>query len=451
MKVVIGVPAFAGILPEGQQNFMRLVFRLGRDTDYDIVPAIVTKSEQFRARNRIVTTAREANADYLLMLDDDMLVPPDLVQRLIAHDKDVVGALYYQRGGDFHPVVMKMHEDEIGSFSCRFLDRSDPVIMHPGLYPVDIIGGGCMLFKMHVFDKLIEPYFTWEHNIGTDLQICRRMLEAGFQPYIDTTIELGHIGERCVVNSRTIPVGYKVFQDANNELFEDLKRYLNMSDDKLIYEMDKAVIRERHAAEWNAKDRSTWDGIKDFYQSEDPVSQLTTLAHYNIRKPSVIKSWALMPENALIRRGGNYLDYGSGLGHLSVPLAKKAAVVWAIDLKGAPTTEFLKWRTRSSSESRCYSREIEVEIPEGVWAHDLDGSFMLSVIEHLVDPYGVIEWIRQHTKIGGFLAVEWYVVGAGEHEPQHLDHHDTDHFPEWMEKHGWEMSAEHVWLFFRKE
>lgn len=447
-RVFIGIPGFAGIQPECQENIGRMLFRLGRDTDYEILFRIVVKSEQFRARNALVNEARQAEADYLLMLDDDMIIPPDLLQRMMVHDKDVTGALYYQRGGAYHPVVMQINNRDDGTFSCSFLSATDPMIMQPGLYPVDVIGGGCMLFKMHVFDKVLEPYFWWEANNGTDIAICRRMLGQGYQPYIDTSIELGHLGNKAIVNSRTIPLDGRIMQEANQSLQDDLKEYLGMTDAELLFAMDKANNREFHANIWKEKDRADEEDVFDFYRDER-AEPLTNLALYNLNKSDPIKSWALMPENALVKSHGTYVDYGSGLGHLSIPLAEKGPTVWAMDIADSQTLEFVKWRAAKRA-SFCYHHPLKGEVPQGTFESSFDGVFMISVIEHLAQPHAVIEWLGGHVRKGGFFACDWFVTGHSENEPQHLDRHDPRHFPEWMQKHGWEMSSEHPWLFLRK-
>jgi hypothetical protein len=450
VKLFIGIPGFAGIQPEAQQSVLRMLYRLGRDTDYDVVFSVITKSEQFRARNALVNAGLQASADYILMLDDDMIVPPDLAQRLIAHDKDVTGCLYYQRGGAFHPVIMKAREFEDGTFKSSFISETDPIITNPGLHQVDIIGGGCMLFKARVFDKLLEPYFWWEHNAGTDIHICRRLSDAGFEIWVDTSIELGHLSDKGVIDSRTIPLTGRVMRSVNDELYEDLKQYLQVDDKQILFMMDKANNRDFHAQLWKEKEREDFDAVADFYQDQRG-EHLTNLALYNLNgEPSHIKTWALMPENALIKSFGQYIDYGSGLGHLSVPLSRKTAGVYAFDIHASDTLEFLRWRQREKCLNLPSYGLVE-EVPMGAFSHDFHGAFMISVIEHLTQPFEVIKWITEHVRPGGFFACDWFVLGHSEDEPQHLDRHDPEHFPTWMEKHGWSMSPEHPWLFIRKE
>ena len=82
-KILIGFPAFDGVVAEAQQSVFSLVYRIGRDMpDYDLAIHIGYRREQFRARNNIVDAAIAADMDYILMLDDDMIVPHNLLQQL---------------------------------------------------------------------------------------------------------------------------------------------------------------------------------------------------------------------------------------------------------------------------------------------------------------------------------------------------------------------------------
>ena len=73
-RILIGVPGWNGLVPEAQEPFMRMLLRTQRDLpDLEISVLIVSKSEQFRARNKIVNAALGNDCTWLLMLDDDMV------------------------------------------------------------------------------------------------------------------------------------------------------------------------------------------------------------------------------------------------------------------------------------------------------------------------------------------------------------------------------------------
>jgi GT2 family glycosyltransferase len=90
-----------------------------------------------------------------------------------------------------------------------------PHFLHPmevsgGMQKVDITGGGCMLIRTEVFDRIAEPWFAPEHDFGTDIQLCRQVRAAGWEVWCDTSIEIGHLrSEREVLSSAKLKRAFK--------------------------------------------------------------------------------------------------------------------------------------------------------------------------------------------------------------------------------------------------
>lgn len=212
--ICIGIPCFIGVDYQVLEDYMRLAYHLGRRCpEYNFQLAIKGKSEQFRARIAIVKAAIQYGADYILMLDDDHII--DLGKNtgptnafdlpiILAHHLEknpeigIVGALYYQRGGDCYPVIMQENNNGQPFFlhNCEVSGR---------LQKVDVTGGGCMMLRTSIFDKIDEPWFSPEYEFGTDIQICKKAREAGFQVWCDTSLEIGHLRtEKEIVSSKSI-------------------------------------------------------------------------------------------------------------------------------------------------------------------------------------------------------------------------------------------------------
>ena len=83
----------------------------------------------YDSRNKIAAKAIELGTDYLMCFDSDMIFQPDTLERLMAHDKDIVSGLYFRRTGTYRPVIF----DE--------LDVKDGKAVHHGMidYPKDDI------------------------------------------------------------------------------------------------------------------------------------------------------------------------------------------------------------------------------------------------------------------------------------------------------------------------
>jgi hypothetical protein len=139
-------------------------------------------------RNQCVAAAQLAKATHLLFLDSDMVFPADTVTRLLAHDKDIVGAAYSQRTPNSHPLGVTF--------------EGNHVHVTEGLMRMKIIPTGCLLIRMSVFDKLPKPWFTTriegEKILGEDYYFCEQAAKAGFEIWCDGNLsrEVGHIGQK---------------------------------------------------------------------------------------------------------------------------------------------------------------------------------------------------------------------------------------------------------------
>ncbi len=137
-------------------------------------------------REQIVVDFLKTDCSHLFFVDTDMIFQPSVLDDLLAHDKDIIGAQYYKRGTDKEPVAPSRYD-------------------MPGMaYPHHIFknyaaGTGCLLIKREVFEKMPRPWFglgTPDQWLGEDVFFCKRAKESGFEVWIDPMLEVGHIGDR---------------------------------------------------------------------------------------------------------------------------------------------------------------------------------------------------------------------------------------------------------------
>lgn len=450
-RILIGIVGFQGVVPEAQESIFSLAYHCGKAMpEYDFFLRVITKREQFRARNHLVEMAQVNECEYLLMLDDDMVVPQNLIQRLLAHKKDIMGALYYQRGGAYHPVLMHRASGKDGLEGIDFIHHFDKRLIHPGLYEFDIIGGGCLLFKTEVFEKLPKPYFWIDGVIGTDVHICIALKKAGFRVWADTTLELGHVGPPQVITSRTVPRYSRILGEVNQDLWDDLKGYYHITDDELQSEMIlSAATGEAREGEWDKEPRDTWEGVKRYYQNVGRKGVMN-LGIFNLKYDQG-RDWAINESGKILKAGARVVDYGCGIGYLSVALAERNGYqVYALDVEGTPTMEFLKWRKHKHNiDGNLVPIEFGGSVPEGVDLDGVDGVFMISVLEHLYDPYGALEWATNNVKPGGFLYCDGWQQMPKDGEPQHLAKYDHHKITKNFCKMGWKEAPENPYLYFR--
>lgn len=217
-RVFLGFLAFGDIDPGVFESTLLWAFMLGakyRDK-FEVYFNVAQRREQYRARNMLVKAAIEAEADFIIMIDDDHTLGdcPDMLDHFFAEEKPFQGGLYVQRLEDTLQPVVQKYDAEAGV--CRWMTW-DEVPVESG--PVDILGGGLNWIDMRVFDFMAEP-FWWPYpsderkvvfkphpRYGLDLHFCIRAKEMlGIQPWLNGNVQVGHaMHERTIVRPPGMP------------------------------------------------------------------------------------------------------------------------------------------------------------------------------------------------------------------------------------------------------
>ena len=169
-------------------------FRIAGALNYDLA----------HARNFMVD---HFEGEYLWLLDDDMTFEPDILKRLLAHNKPVIAPFILHRRAPF-PSASVLKGNTL------------PPRERPGLIEVDKVGGAGALIHRSVFEAIDYPYFwhgpdpdqeghdpTNPHFITDDEYFCKKVREAGFSLYCDTSVPAGHLATTKLVPEWHQPTG----------------------------------------------------------------------------------------------------------------------------------------------------------------------------------------------------------------------------------------------------
>lgn len=197
MKILLGIPTAGNMtkpfldglatlaLPASCTLFDRTVF-FG-----NYVPA---------QREMMLRDAIERDFDYLVMIDDDVVVPAHAIETLTTIARSdanvgVVGGLYYSRDG-LKPMTVE------GWTSASTSTAAIPAFTQHSAGEVSGIGFGCVLIDVAKARTLARPFFSPQIVIeraarrvrlaNEDYRFCERMIEAGFTVRLAAAVRCGH-------------------------------------------------------------------------------------------------------------------------------------------------------------------------------------------------------------------------------------------------------------------
>ena len=166
------------------------------------------------SRNKILDYAEKKHCDYLLMMDSDVMAPPNLLNKLLAHKKDVVSGLYFnyfKSDGQIKvlpvaykslseeefkkikseyklPNIVKSREDLRRNITKEEIEKGELLEV---LYP----SSGCTLLSKRVLDSGVKyGILKTPTNLksGDDIYFFKQLRKKGFKIYCDPSVICRH-------------------------------------------------------------------------------------------------------------------------------------------------------------------------------------------------------------------------------------------------------------------
>lgn len=176
IKVMVGINTLTQVDQYVYGNHSQFWFRMGRHfhgfngtQEINFTLNAPRRMSIDRMRNQTAKLALEHGHDYVLFIDDDVLIQPNDFDKLLAADKDIIAGTTYIRGYPYHPMYFKFREDSDNHFVDNYKELAD----EDGLIALDAVGFSFCLIKTSLLRKLQVPFFVTGERHTEDVYFCK--------------------------------------------------------------------------------------------------------------------------------------------------------------------------------------------------------------------------------------------------------------------------------------
>jgi hypothetical protein len=178
-------------------EYMSSLIQNGKPISFDVLmPDFPCQIDA--ARNNLVQQALLLGCTHILMMDTDQIYNADsMIDKLLAHEKPVVGARVHRRYPPFDPLLLR------GEPGKLYQVKDDEIKNEDGSFktevPVTYTGTGCILYDMKIFNDMIPAkWFRFSvgdmgQPIGEDINFCDELKKAGVPIVVDCSIDIKHL------------------------------------------------------------------------------------------------------------------------------------------------------------------------------------------------------------------------------------------------------------------
>ncbi len=195
------------------KKFFRKIRKIpGIKVIYDETKEEKNMNRLISSRNKIIEYAIKKNYDYLLMMDSDVLVPPDILKKLLHHEKDICSGLYFnysktKNGFQFLPVCYRKLEEKYYPVYEKFFPKANMKMFSRQmslteaksgeLFEVSVASAGCLFLSRKAFNSgarygLIPHFEKVFESVTDDIKFFKELRESGFKIYCDTSVLCAH-------------------------------------------------------------------------------------------------------------------------------------------------------------------------------------------------------------------------------------------------------------------
>jgi glycosyltransferase involved in cell wall biosynthesis len=193
-KVQISICSSGGMSHFAFQSYHKLLEWTMRRTPHVCTFSYVYRTFIHSARKGCAQRAVDEDADYVMFLDDDMVWPRDMIQRLVAiadHTGFDMVSGYYTTRSRPKPVPLSYIRQPNGYYKAWMVKRENV----GQILKCDATGFGALLIRTDVFRRLPKPWFEIPDGMTEDIFFFNKCHDMGIPVYVDTGLSCGHEGQ----------------------------------------------------------------------------------------------------------------------------------------------------------------------------------------------------------------------------------------------------------------
>lgn len=159
--VAICVPVYQQPEPHMQSALNAMIRKTQAVADVYVGPEVHGSSVIHWARNFLIAELIKTKQPWthVLLMDDDIVAPPDALIKLLSHKKDIIAGLCTKRVDPPIPNMRYMSENENGLW-FRYIERWP----EDELIEVGAVGTGMMLISKEALEKIADAYFESKYE-----------------------------------------------------------------------------------------------------------------------------------------------------------------------------------------------------------------------------------------------------------------------------------------------
>lgn len=206
MRILIAVPTYETI----HTGTYKSIWDLDK-CGHEVLFEAITGYDVATARNRIAQKALDLNADFVLMVDNDITLPKDALKLLLEDAQDVNLGYYAHRDTDNiyrgRTCICKKYQENGEKYyhfplESEYSAEEMRKLAESGEKKIEIHGGGmgCALIRTEVFRKAEYPWYDWVNYgdanrglLSEDLYFCVLCMNSGMKVHADVRVGCGHL------------------------------------------------------------------------------------------------------------------------------------------------------------------------------------------------------------------------------------------------------------------